>query len=101
MDSLYQIDEIKEKLRPIFQNAPIHRAILFGSYANGAATERSDVDIVIDSRGELLNIKFFGLLEDIVSTLGKKVDLIEISELRQGSPILDEISDKGVLLYER
>jgi hypothetical protein len=100
MNNIYRIDEIKEKLYPIFQNSSVHRAILFGSYADGSATERSDVDIVIDSNGELLNINFFAVSEDIASALGKRVDLIEFSEIRQNSPLLDEISKKGVLMYE-
>ncbi|GHV50939.1 nucleotidyltransferase [Synergistales bacterium] len=101
MGNPYHISEIREKLLPIFHAAPIYRAVLFGSYANGEATAESDVDIVIDSRGELLNISFFGVLEDIVTALGKKVDLIEISEIREGSPILNEISSQGIVLYER
>ena len=55
--------------------APVYRAVLFGSYAKGNATDKSDVNIVIDSKGELLNINFFGLLEDIRTQLNKRVDL--------------------------
>ena len=60
--TVYQIDEIKNKLKPIFEASPVYKAVLFGSYAKGQATEKSDVDIVIDSRGELLNIYFYGLI---------------------------------------
>ncbi|KTE90035.1 nucleotidyltransferase [Desulfitobacterium hafniense] len=95
------VAEIKDKLFPIFEAAPIYQAILFGSFAQNKATDSSDVDIVIDSRGELLNIKFYGVLEDITQTLGRKVDLFEISEIRPGSPIDYEIRQQGVLLYDR
>jgi hypothetical protein len=70
---VYQIDEIKNKLYPIFEAAPIYRAILFGSYANGTADERSDIDLLIESRGELRGLQFYGVLEDVVTTLGKNV----------------------------
>ena len=93
--------DIKEKLEPIFRNAPIEKAVLFGSYAKGSQTPSSDVDIVIDSRGQLLNIHFYGVLEDISECLGKKIDLIEISEIREGSPIHAALTQEGVLLYER
>ncbi|KUO71690.1 MAG: nucleotidyltransferase [Desulfosporosinus sp. BRH_c37] len=98
---LMNADEIKRKLLPVFDAAPVYRAILFGSYARDMATDESDVDIVIDSRGELLNINFYGVLEDITQTLGKQVDLIEFSEIKPGSPIFEEIESQGVLLYDR
>jgi len=98
---LMNVDEIKNKLRPVFDAVPVYRAILFGSYARDMATDKSDVDIVIDSRGELLNINFYGVLEDITQTLGKQVDLIELSEIKPGSPIFEEIERQGVLLYDR
>lgn len=98
--SIYHVDDIREKLRPVFAAEPIYQAILFGSYAKGIATENSDVDIVIDSRGELRGLSFYGVLDDIVETLGKSVDLIELSEIRPGAPILKDVS-QGVVLYER
>ena len=101
MDRIYSIDEIKTRLYPVFLAAPVYKAILFGSYAKGKATSKSDIDIVIDSKGELININFYGVLEDIAETLDKPIDLIEISEIHKNSPILREINKKGVLLYER
>lgn len=101
MSGLYTIDEIKSKLLPVFQSAPVYRATLFGSYAKGLATESSDVDIVIDSQGKLLNLHFYGILEDITEALGKPVDLIEISEIKPESPILADIHQSGVVLYEQ
>jgi len=88
-------------LKPIFDDEPVYRAVLFGSYATGAATEDSDVDIVLDSRGELINIRFYGVLQDIADALEKNIDLFEIAEIRENSPIFDEIQTKGVVLYER
>jgi len=95
------VEEIRSKLIPLFEAEPIYKAILFGSYAAGNATEDSDVDIVIDSQGQLLNMDFFGVLHEITELLGKKVDLIEIAEVRSDSPILSEIKERGVLLHEK
>ncbi|MCK9314037.1 MAG: nucleotidyltransferase domain-containing protein, partial [Methanocorpusculum sp.] len=77
---ILNINEIKAKLFPIFESAPVYRAILFGSYAKGNPSNESDIDIVIDSKGELLNLEFYGVLEDITTRLGKRVDLFEITE---------------------
>ena len=101
MEEVFQIDEIKKKLHPIFADSPVYRAVLFGSYAKGVPTDRSDLDIVLDGRGKLRGIQFYGILEDMVTTLGKEVDLFEISEIRPGSPIMEEIIRDGVVLYER
>jgi len=99
--NIYTVDEIKEKLLTIFESEPVFTAILFGSYANGEATKDSDVDIVIDSFGELLNMNFYGVLHDITEALDKRVDLMEASEISKDSPLLDEIEKRGVLLYEK
>ncbi|MDL2294817.1 nucleotidyltransferase domain-containing protein [Ruminococcaceae bacterium OttesenSCG-928-D13] len=101
MGKVYRIDEIRARLHPIFDSAPVHRAILFGSYAKGRATEQSDVDIVIDSKGELLDYNFYGVLEDVTESLGKRVDMFEISEVQVGSPIHEEILTQGVILFDR
>ncbi|MBQ3890816.1 MAG: nucleotidyltransferase domain-containing protein, partial [Lachnospiraceae bacterium] len=66
------VESIKENLIPVFGRYNIKRAILFGSYAKGTATERSDVDIYVDSG--LRGLKFFGLLEDVTEALDKPVD---------------------------
>ena len=101
MKEIYKISEIKEKLNHVLAAEPVYRAILFGSYAKGNADENSDVDIVIDSRGELHGLQFYGVLSSIAESLNKPVDLIEISELQPNSHILNDIIKEGVILYER
>ena len=98
---VYTKKEIQEKLEPIFKAAPIEKAILFGSYAKGLQTPSSDVDIVIDSKGKLLNIHFYGVLEDIVECLDKRIDLIEISQIHMDSPIYQALEQEGVVLYDK
>jgi len=99
--TVYTIEELKEKLEPIFKAAPIKKAILFGSYAKGLQTATSDIDIVIDSEGQLLNINFYGVLEDVTETLGKRIDLIEIAEIRKDSSIYNVLQKEGVVLYDK
>ena len=101
MPNEYSIDEIRQRLIPIFKSSSIYRAILFGSYSKGTASTNSDIDIVIDSRGEIRGIDFYGVLDEIVEALNMDVDLFEASEIRAGTPIHDEIFQQGVILYER
>ena len=100
-NKIYQINEIKSKLHPIFEATPVYRAILFGSYAKGNATNQSDIDIVIDSKGELLNMAFYGVLEDIKTQLNKRIDLFEISELSRNFAICSAVEREGVVLYDK
>lgn len=82
-EKIYTIDEIKSLLNEIFYNFNIKKAILFGSYAKQTPTSKSDIDIVVDSDGKLLNINFYGLLEEIVQKLQKNIDLFEITEIQK------------------
>ncbi|WP_332237936.1 nucleotidyltransferase family protein [Sporolactobacillus sp. KGMB 08714] len=95
------IEEIKEKLRPIFEREPVYRAVLFGSYARGEETEQSDVDLVIDSHGHLVNINFYGLLEDITEALKKEIDLFEIVDIKNNRDFLNSVEREGIVLYEK
>ena len=99
-EKIYTIEELKDMLKHILKSFSVKRAILFGSYAKNKATSKSDIDLVIDSEGKLLNIYFYGLLEDIVQRLQKNVDLFEISEIQKGSRIYNDIQNEGVIIYE-
>lgn len=97
---IYTIEEIKMILQDILKDFAVKKAILFGSYAKNTPTSKSDIDLVIDSEGKLLNIYFYGLLEDLVQKLQKNVDLFEISEIQKGSRIYNDIKKEGVIVYE-
>ena len=99
-DKVYTIEEIKKKTKRTLKKYEVKRAILFGSYAKNVQTPKSDIDIVVDSQGKLINIKFYGLLEELSEDLNKNIDLIEISEIKEDSPIYKIIEEEGVLLYE-
>ena len=101
MKKAYTTDEIKEKLFPVFNVNSIEKAILFGSYAKGNPTQLSDVDILIDSKGQIKGIDFFGVLEEITETLGIPVDLIEASQIIDGGRTQSEIVETGIVIYER
>ena len=91
------VNDLKNKLYPIFKNYNVKQAILFGSVAKNKATEKSDIDILVDSK--LRGLSFFGLLEDITNATGKEIDLIDVSQIEKGSQIKKEIRDTGVLIY--
>ncbi len=101
LDKVYTIEEIKDIIKEDLKKANVKKAILFGSYAKKNPTPKSDIDLVIDSDGKLLNIYFYGLLEDLVQKIQKKVDLIEISEIHKNSRIYNDIQKEGIIIYEQ
>lgn len=100
-DKIYTIEELRAILQDILKKFAVKKAILFGSYAKNTSTSKSDIDLVIDSEGKLLNIYFYGLLEDLVEKLQKNVDLFEISEIQKDSRIYNDIQNEGVIVYEK
>ncbi|MDE7358904.1 MAG: nucleotidyltransferase domain-containing protein [Lachnospiraceae bacterium] len=94
---IYTSLQIQTILQPVFADHKVKKAILFGSYAKGKAKKNSDVDILVDSG--LRGLSFFGLLEDIVTALGKNVDLLDVSQLTSDSLVGEEIKKNGVVIY--
>ena len=101
MNQVYSVSEIIEKLLPIFSKTPVEKAIIFGSYAKGTQKYSSDIDIVIDSKGMIKGIDFFGVLEDITEALNVPVDLIEASQIIDGSRVQREIAETGIAIYDK
>jgi predicted nucleotidyltransferase len=77
-----QIDQIKEKVRPVLKHAGVTKSALFGSYVRGEATENSDVDILIDFPKEKSLFDFIGLKLHLEEALQLKVDLVEYNTIK-------------------
>ena len=94
------VDEIRTIVTPLVEPFPVVRVILFGSYARGEATEKSDVDLIIDSEGALSFWELLGLIGDIVTKMPIKVDILGMDEVKKPD-LLNSISNEGVTIYER
>ncbi|MBQ9031306.1 MAG: nucleotidyltransferase domain-containing protein [Parasporobacterium sp.] len=91
------VDSIKETLEPVFKSYHVKKAILFGSFAKGTAKDNSDIDIFVDSG--LKGLQFFGLLEDVTTSLNRSVDLIDSSQVQKDSKVMREINKTGITIY--
>ncbi len=99
MEKVYTVPQLQAILSPVFSRYGIRRAVLFGSYGKGTATEKSDVDLLVDSG--LRGLKFVGFLDEVQRTLGKEVDLFDSSHIQAGSRIDREIQSTGITVYEK
>ncbi len=98
-EEIYTIEQLRERLIPVFRNNNIRKAILFGSYGKGRATKHSDVDLMVDSG--LSGLSFVGLIEDVRAAINKDVDVIDIAHVEKGSKIDLEIEKTGIIMYEK
>lgn len=94
---LLTIEDIKEKCSVIFEEYPVHYCILFGSYAKGTAGEDSDVDLLISS--EVKGLKYYGMVEKIRDILHKRVDILDVAQLKDNLELTNEILKDGIRIY--
>ena len=94
---ILEMDDIIEKCSKVFRNHDVNYCYLFGSYAKGKATPVSDVDLLISSN--IKGLKFYGLVEEIRTILHKKVDVLDINQLKDNIDLVNEILKDGVKIY--
>lgn len=91
------LDEIKKQLqegKPDLENEyGVTSVGIFGSYARGEQTERSDVDILVDLKKPIGLVRLVQLNDSISQLLGMKVDLTTRKALKPhiGKRILQEV----------
>lgn len=100
-EKVYDLEEIRLILKEILKNMPVYRVILFGSYAKNTATKSSDLDLVIDTKEQLMGFKLYSLITKIEEAFNKQVDGFEKSEIIENSKIDQEIKRTGVIVYEK
>ena len=98
-DKIYTIGQLKNLLTPVFLRNDVRKAVLFGSYGKGIACPKSDIDLFVDSG--LRGFAYYGLLDEVVCAVDKKVDMIDVTEVIPGSLVEKEIGESGILIYEK
>ena len=91
------IDKIRTICTNVFKKYKVVYCYLFGSYAKGKATEKSDVDLFVYTDETGLN--FYGLVEDLRTSLNKKVDVINQKQIEKNFVLTSEILKDGIKIY--
>lgn len=94
---LLEIEDIKQKCTEVFQKYDVQFCYLFGSYAKSKAKPTSDVDLLISSN--VKGLKFYGLVEELRTVLHKKVDALDINQLKDNLELTQEILKEGIKIY--
>ena len=98
-NKVYTINEIKAIVSEIAKNYPLKEVYLFGSYARGEATEKSDIDLAVRfADGIAPTFRMFSsFIVDLEEALDKSVDCIPIDSM--SVEFRYEIADDEVLMY--
>ena len=104
-DSL-TVDEIARRMRGVFARYAIERAILFGSFARGRQSRRSDVDLILIQRTKKPYFeRFEGILRDLNEAVaGRDVEVFiytpdELEQMK-GRRFIEKALREGKVLYE-
>ncbi|HVX27145.1 MAG TPA: nucleotidyltransferase family protein [Parafilimonas sp.] len=73
---------LRENKKNLFEKYPLKSMALFGSFVNGNASDKSDVDILVELNGTI-GFDFLHLNYEIEDLLKRKVDLISKRGLKQ------------------
>jgi predicted nucleotidyltransferase len=92
---------VVNKLQAFFPAYPIEKAWIFGSYARGEETRKSDVDIMVrfEKDADISLLDYVKIMNSLKGFLRKKIDMVEEGQLY---PWAQESVDKEkILVYER
>ena len=94
---ILELEDIVRKCTEVFERYEVSFCYLFGSYAKGKATQTSDVDLLISAN--VKGLKFYGLVEEIRTALHKKVDVLDMNQLKGNIELTEEIFKDGIKIY--
>jgi predicted nucleotidyltransferase len=92
---MIQSEKVEKVEKWLEQNNEIELAILFGSYAKGSQTSKSDLDLAIQlvSGSSISAKKKLHFIEQLANLLLVNVDLVDLQ--RTGQPLLSQIMKYG------
>ena len=94
---ILELEDIVRKCSKVFERYEVSFCYLFGSYAKGKATPVSDVDLLISAN--VKGLKFYGLVEELRTALHKKVDVLDMNQLKDNIELTEEIFKDGIKIY--
>ncbi|NWG14133.1 MAG: nucleotidyltransferase domain-containing protein [Acidobacteria bacterium] len=100
-------DDIARLARPVFERHTVEKAILFGSFATGRQSRRSDVDLIlIQNTPRRYFERFDGLLQDLYRAIpGREIECFiytpeELAAISHRFFIRRALKE-GIVIYER
>lgn len=100
---IYTTEQIRTIVEPIAKKYGLPAVYLFGSYARGTATEKSDIDFLVDTTGTALRSLFAlgGLYNDLDEAFDKPVDMVTLGAVQQRPQMPSDEDFRDNVLRER
>ena len=98
-EKVYSLDEIKAIAVPLARQYGVAALYLFGSYARGEATPKSDLDFLVDRTGMEDLLALGGLYSDLEKSFDKPLDVLTAQML--SDDFRKAIQPEEVLLYAK
>ena len=92
-----KLEEIKVKIIPVLRRYDVRKAAIFGSFVKGEERKDSDIDILIEFKGEKSLLDLAGLKIELQEILKRKVDVLTYNSLH---PLLKDkiLQEQKVIL---
>jgi predicted nucleotidyltransferase len=90
------IEELKTRITCTLKRHDVARAAIFGSFARGDAEENSDLDLLVEFKGEKSLLDLVGLKLELEDSLGRSVDVLTYNALHPA--IRDRILSEQVMV---
>jgi predicted nucleotidyltransferase len=105
---IYTLNQIAEYVKPVAEKYELPAVYIFGSYARGEASEKSDIDLLVEIRGSLVRgMVFGGLFNDFEEALPLGFDMLTMGALESPRMLRDfpntptEIKKDMIKIYDR
>ena len=92
---------IINKLQGFFPAYPVEKAWIFGSYARGEETSKSDLDVLVrfDKNATITLFDYAKIMNNLSDLLHRKVDLVQEGTLYKFAQ--ESVENDKILVYER
>ncbi|MDR5710375.1 MAG: nucleotidyltransferase domain-containing protein [Armatimonadota bacterium] len=88
---------LRTRIRELARSLPLRRAVLFGSWATGRATARSDVDLLVVYAGPARE-DAYRIVRTVVALRGLEPHVYSEAEAEVLRPLLERMTRGGVEL---
>ena len=92
--------QIFQKLKSFFEDKPVKKVYVFGSFARGEAHANSDIDLYLElDYQQNIGLAFYGWFEQLKELLNLEVDIVTTNSV--STYIKHFIEQDKRLIYER
>ncbi|MCK5057744.1 MAG: nucleotidyltransferase domain-containing protein [Candidatus Aminicenantes bacterium] len=98
------VNEISEKLKVLRNNKAILKVILFGSYAKGDVSRKSDMDLAVIMDTDKRFFDRYNLCDELYNIFDTSLDIFPYTEEEffriSHRPFIKTIIKEGIVVYE-